>query len=77
MFFISFGIKPQNVMADNSLTVNENKSHPLAVKDDKKVYCNANITEDFASNEVIVVLEHSISNVDGIIENLTDRLFIF
>ena len=75
MLFISFGIKPQNVMADNSWTVNENESHPLAVKDDEKVYCNANISEDFTSNEVIVVLEHSISNVDGITENLTNRLF--
>lgn len=53
----------------------ENKARPSESEEDAKIYCEADLSDDFTPDKVIVILDKEISDIDGVPQSLTDQLF--
>ena len=52
----------------------ENKARPSESEEDAKIYCEADLSDDFTPDKVIVILDKEISDIDGVPQSLTDQL---
>ena len=53
----------------------ENKARSSESEEDAKIYCEADLSDDFTPDKVIVILDKEISDIDGVPQSLTNQLF--
>ena len=53
----------------------ESETRPSEPEEDAKIYCEADLSDDFTPDKVIVILDEEISDIDGVPQSLTDQLF--